>query len=88
VIESLAAGTPVLGTPIGGIPEILRSLSSDLILEGSETKHLAQGMIEVLSGQRQMPSAAACQAYIKQNYDWQAIAHQIKSVYEQVLSIT
>lgn len=86
VIESLAAGTPVLGTPIGGIPEILRSLSSDLILESSETKHLAEGMIEALSGQRQMPSAAACQAYIKQNYDWQAIAHQIKSVYEQVLS--
>jgi glycosyltransferase involved in cell wall biosynthesis len=86
VIESLAAGTPVLGTPIGGIPEILRSLSSDLILESSETKHLAQGMIEALSGQRQMPSAAACQSYIKQNYDWQAIAQQIKSVYEQVLS--
>ena len=85
VIESLAAGTPVLGTPIGGIPEILRSLSSDLILESSETKHLAEGMIEALSGQRQMPSAAACQAYIKQNYDWQAIAHQIKSVYEQVM---
>jgi glycosyltransferase involved in cell wall biosynthesis len=55
-------------------------------LESSETKHLAEGMIEALSGQRQMPSAAACQAYIKQNYDWQAIAHQIKSVYEQVLS--
>jgi glycosyltransferase involved in cell wall biosynthesis len=86
VIESLAAGTPVLGTPIGGIPEILRSLSSDLILESSETKHLAQGMIEALSGQRQMPSSAVCQAYVKQNYDWQAITQQIKSVYEQVLS--
>ena len=79
VIESLAAGTPVLGTPIGGIPEILRSLSSDLILESSETKHLAQGIIEALSGQRQMPAAAACQAYIKQNCDWQAIAHQISN---------
>ena len=84
VIESLAAGTPVLGTPIGGIPEILRPLNSDLILESSETKHLAQGMIEALSGQRQMPSAAACQAYVKQNYDWQAIALQMKSVYEKI----
>ncbi|BBC25386.1 glycosyltransferase family 4 protein [Pseudanabaena sp. ABRG5-3] len=85
VIESLAAGTPVLGTPIGGIPEILNPFHADLILEGSTSAHLAQGMIEALSGQRQIPSAEACQAYVKQNYDWQVIARQMKSVYEQVL---
>jgi glycosyltransferase involved in cell wall biosynthesis len=85
VIESLAAGTPVLGTPIGGIPEILNPFNADLILEGSTSAHLAQGMIEALSGQRQIPSAEACQAYVKQNYDWQVIARQMKSVYEQVL---
>jgi glycosyltransferase involved in cell wall biosynthesis len=85
VIESLAAGTPVLGTPIGGIPEILQPFKPDLILEGSTVKQLAQGMIEALSGQRQMPSAEACQEYVRQNYDWQAIASQMKSVYEQIL---
>jgi len=85
VIESLAAGTPVLGTPIGGIPEILQPFSPDLVLAGSTTNQLAQGMIEALSGQRQMPSAEACQTYVKQNYDWQVIAAQMKSVYEQVI---
>jgi glycosyltransferase involved in cell wall biosynthesis len=85
VIESLAAGTPILGTPIGGIPEILQPFSPDLVLEGSTTNQLAQGMIEALSGQRQMPSAEACQTYVKQNYDWQVIAAQMKSVYEQVI---
>jgi glycosyltransferase involved in cell wall biosynthesis len=85
VIESLAAGTPVLGTPIGGIPEILQPFSPDLVLEGSSTNQLAQGMIEALSGKRQMPSAEACQTYVKQNYDWQVIAAQMKSVYEQVI---
>ncbi len=84
IIESLAAGTPVLGTPIGGIPEILQPLSPELVLEGSTTNQLAQGMIEALSGQRQMPNAITCQTYVKQNYDWQVIAHQMKSVYEQV----
>lgn len=85
VIESLAAGTPVLGTPIGGIPEILQPFSADLVLEGSTTNHLAQGISEALSGQRKMPSAEACQAYVKQNYDWQVIAGQMKSVYEQII---
>ncbi|MBD2186534.1 glycosyltransferase family 4 protein [Pseudanabaena mucicola] len=85
VIESLAAGTPVLGTPIGGIPEILQPFSQDLVLEGSTTDQLAKGMIEALSGKRQMPSAEACQTYVRQNYDWQVIAKQVKSVYTQIL---
>ncbi|PZU97657.1 MAG: glycosyl transferase family 1 [Pseudanabaena sp.] len=87
VIESLAAGTPVLGTPIGGIPEILRPLSTDLLLEGSQTHQIAQGLIEALSGDRQMPSAEICQSYVKQNYDWRVIAGQMRSVYEQVINL-
>jgi glycogen synthase len=85
VIESLAAGTPVLGTPIGGIPEILRPFSTDLVLEGSTTNQLAQGISEALSGQRKIPTAGECQTYVKQNYDWQVIATQMKSVYEQII---
>ena len=85
VIESLAAGTPVLGTPIGGIPEILQPLSPDLVLAGAKVEQLAQGMIEVLSGERQIPSAEACQDYVRQHYDWQAIAEQMRSVYQQVI---
>jgi glycosyltransferase involved in cell wall biosynthesis len=85
VIESLAAGTPVLGTPIGGIPEILLPFSPELVLQGNTTEQLAQGMIEALSGQRHIPSARACQTYVKKNYDWQVIANQMKSVYEQII---
>ena len=85
VIESLAAGTPVLGTPIGGIPEILQPFESDLILEGSTTEQVAKGLIEALSGQRKMPTSEACQTYVRQNYDWNVIARQIKSVYQEVI---
>jgi glycosyltransferase involved in cell wall biosynthesis len=81
VVESLAAGTPVLGTPVGGIPEILQPFCSDLLFEGYSVEQLAQGISEVLSGQRQLPSSQACQAYVRENYTWEAIAPQIKSVY-------
>ena len=84
VTESLAAGTPVLGTPIGGIPEILQPFSQDLLFEDVTVESLAQGIIEALSGQRKLPNKEACQAYIKANYDWQAIAPQVKAVYQRV----
>ena len=85
VIESLAAGTPVLGTPIGGIPEILRPFSEDLVFEGCNPKQLAQGIIAALSGERILPNSQACLDYVTENYTWSAIAEKIKSVYEKAL---
>ena len=86
VIESLAAGTPVLGTPIGGIPEILRPFSEDLVFEGVDAELIATGIIEVMSGDRILPSSEACLQYVRANYEWKAIAPKIKAVYQSVLS--
>ena len=66
IIESLAAGTPVIGTPIGGIPEILQPFCPDLLFESASVEDIAQGIIEILSGERKLPSREACQAYIQE----------------------
>jgi len=87
VIESLAAGTPVLGTPVGGIPEILRPLSSDLVLEGWDIKHLANGICESLTGDRQLPSSQSCISYARKNYSWPVIAGKIKEVYQKAIDM-
>ena len=85
VVESLAAGTPVLGTPVGGIPEILRPFSADLVFEGYQPEQLARGIMEALSGDRILPSSQACLEYVRENYDWKIIAQKIKLVYQNVL---
>jgi glycosyltransferase involved in cell wall biosynthesis len=85
VTECLAAGTPVLGTPVDAIPEILRPLSDNLVFESAATHDIAQGIAEALSGVRALPSAADCQNYIAQNYAWPVIADRIKQVYELAL---
>ena len=85
VVESLAAGTPVLGTPVGGIPEILRSFSADLVFEGYSPDQLATGIIEALSGDRILPSSQDCLGYVEANYNWQKITKNIKLVYQKAI---
>ena len=85
VIESLAAGTPALGTPIGGIPEILQPFAEDLVLAGYEPQQLATGIIEALSGERKLPTGQACLDYVRANYDWQDISQKIKLVYQKAI---
>lgn len=86
VVESLAAGTPVLGTPIGGIPEILRPFSEDLVFEGYQPEQLARGIMEALSGDRILPDRQACLDYAQANYNWHKIAQEIKLVYQSTLN--
>jgi glycosyltransferase involved in cell wall biosynthesis len=85
VIESLASGTPVLGTPIGGIPEILRPFSEDLVLDGYTAEHLAQGITDALTGERILPDATTCQTYIQQNFAWPMIAKRLQVIYQSAM---
>jgi glycosyltransferase involved in cell wall biosynthesis len=85
VVESLAAGTPVLGTPIGGIPEILNPFAPDLVFAGCSPDDLARGISEALSGERNLPSRQACLDYVQANYNWKMIAQKIKLVYQSAI---
>lgn len=85
-LESLASGTPVLVTPIGGLPETVAGLSSDLILPGAQTEDLAQGIRSALDGSIKLPDEQSCVDYVKHNFDWSIIAKRIMHVYEEALN--
>lgn len=85
-IESMAAGTPVLVTNVGGLPEVVKDLSEDMIIADSEVKTLASHISSVLLGGVKLPDQHACQSYVRDRFDWPVIAQNVRSVYEEVLS--
>ena len=85
VPESLAAGTPVLVTPIGGLPEAVGGLSERLILSGTGPEAIAKGVGDALTGVLPLPSARECLDYARQHYDWPMIAQRTRAVYEEAM---
>lgn len=85
-IESLAAGTPVLVTPVGGLPETVRGLSETLVLEGSAPSDLSPRLTEALRGKAELPAAETCRRYVREHFDWPVIAEQVREVYEEALA--
>jgi glycosyltransferase involved in cell wall biosynthesis len=83
--ESLACGTPVLVTPVGGLPEVVTALSPDLVLGGKDPAALANGLINVLRGDLRLPDRAACARYAHAHFDWPIVAHQVAAVYRSIL---
>jgi len=90
VVESLAAGTPVMVTPVGGLPEVVEGLAtagqaSGMTLRGSTAADIAAGLGAWLDGSALLPDAASCRAYARQRFDWSVISPQVASIYREAL---
>jgi len=80
LVESLACGTPTVCTPVGGMPDVIGNLSPQLITADPEVNSIAQTLTEIVSGQIPLPNREDCRNYAQQNFDWNAIAPQVRSV--------
>jgi len=80
-LESLASGTPVLVTPVGGLPEVVANLSPALVLNGTGPQAILQGLGDALTGARLLPTADQCRQYTEDNFTWPVIAQRVREVY-------
>ncbi|MEA2347952.1 MAG: phosphatidyl-myo-inositol alpha-mannosyltransferase [Thermoleophilaceae bacterium] len=62
MVESLACGTPVVGSRLGAIPEILDSPGAGVLFDGADPEALARALIEGLDLAADPATAAACRA--------------------------
>ena len=83
--ESLASGTPVLVTPIGGLPEVVQGLAADLVLPAVTEGAIAAGLTSALTGRTRLPSEAACSQFARTHYAWPMIAGRIRQTYQEAL---
>ncbi|MGB3405387.1 MAG: glycosyltransferase family 4 protein [Microcoleaceae cyanobacterium] len=80
VLESLACGTPVLCTPVGGMPEILTPFSPDLITDSITEKAIATKLESLLTTELTLPSRNVCRDYAETHFNWLNIAQRVREV--------
>jgi glycosyltransferase involved in cell wall biosynthesis len=80
VAESLACGTPVIATPVGGMPEWLAPLEPSLLMEGCESASIARALDAVLTGSMPLPDSQRCRAYALQTFSWPVVAAGVREV--------
>ncbi|HWJ21248.1 MAG TPA: glycosyltransferase, partial [Gemmatimonadaceae bacterium] len=83
VAESLAAGTPAIVTPVGGLPEVVEALSPSLVTEAAGPRAIAASLSAALDGTLALPNAAACARFAANNYSWDVIARRVAEVYAE-----
>ena len=82
VVEALACGTPVLVTPIAGLPEVVRDLDPALILPGRRRRVARGRRRKRLDGGLAMPDAR-CVRRVRATVRLAAIATRVRAVYAE-----
>jgi len=80
LLESLASGTPVLCTPVGGMPEVIAPFCPELITDSVEAEAIAERLTDFLVGTMPLPSRDACREYACRQFDWKIIAPRVRQV--------
>jgi glycosyltransferase involved in cell wall biosynthesis len=82
-LESLAAGTPVVVTNVGGLPDAVRDLDPTLIVPPHDPQALADRIAEALDGS--VPSYQQCESHASL-FSWDAVAKRHLEIYSEFLA--
>jgi glycosyltransferase involved in cell wall biosynthesis len=84
VIESLACGVPVIGSNVGGIPEILSADFADLLFNVGDTAHLAELLATSTRADFASSRAERCRE-VAQRYDSDSCHQRVEAVLQRVV---
>jgi glycosyltransferase involved in cell wall biosynthesis len=85
--EALAAGTPVVGTPVGATPELLRPIDPDLVAAAADGRALADAIERGLA--KAGPELSArCRDYASEVLAWQIVIQRWESEIAAAAGIT
>ncbi|CAI6036983.1 glycosyltransferase family 4 protein [Cohnella sp. JJ-181] len=85
-VESLACGTPVLGTPNGGTKEILEPFAPSLLFADDSASAMASTIERWLGGRLALPAREQCRAHVLERYTWVKVTEQVTEVFNAATS--
>jgi glycosyltransferase involved in cell wall biosynthesis len=88
-VEALACGTPVVGTPVGATPEILRGIDSALLTAGTRAEEIAESLRTIMKRFRANPDERAALtarglAAVRARYTWDRHCAELADVLADV----
>lgn len=88
ILEALAAGLPVIATPVGDVPEVVQDGVTGLLVEPGDEVGLAEAILDLLRDpERRTEMGRQGQKLIAERFSAQRMGQQYAEVYAKVLPI-
>jgi glycosyltransferase involved in cell wall biosynthesis len=87
ILEGMACGTPVLGTPGGGTPELVGAIDPGLVLEDDHAHTLADALPVWLSDRERLARLGErARQLAVERYDWERVVDSLEVVCAEVVT--
>lgn len=87
VLEALAAGTPVIGSDVGGIPFMVEDQTNGLVVPPSDPDALASAIAGLCNDrERLVVLQANARPSVLMRFDWQAIGARLRDLIEMTVA--
>jgi glycosyltransferase involved in cell wall biosynthesis len=82
LIEAMASGAPVVGTKIGGIPDVIRDGENGYLVEQKDVEGLRSALRELLMDDEKRKRFSEASRRIAEAYDYKVIGEKYKQIIE------
>ena len=84
-LEAMAAGVPVIGTPVGGIPDFLIDGETGLFCQVDDPSDLAEKMERLIADEQlQQKLITNGRKLVAEKYDWNIIAGRMNNIFQRL----
>jgi len=84
VLEAMACGTPVLATPVGSIPDLIKDEETGFIMEDNSPEKIASGIIRVLEHPKLKEMANNARFLVEQNYTFEIAVEGYRNILDSL----
>lgn len=86
LLEAIACGTPVIGTNIGGISDIIKNNQTGLLVEQKNSEQLGEAVIKLLENKKiRKQLIKNAQKHIKDIFSWEVVSEKFKKIYKDLI---
>jgi glycosyltransferase involved in cell wall biosynthesis len=84
VLEAMACGTPVLATPVGGVPDLIKDRETGFIMEDNSPECIAENVVRALEYPNLDKIAKNARKLIEDEYSYEAAVEKYRKILESI----
>jgi glycosyltransferase involved in cell wall biosynthesis len=87
LLEAMACGTPVLATPVGGIPDVIKEGETGFLLKSNNPEHIAERIIELLNKPEILEKVSInAYNYVRENFSFEKTLESWRRIFSELES--